>query len=284
MPEAGPDPGRRRILALIGALVGLGAGGWAVGSLRRDTISNRLSADAASQASTPIVTTSTTRSPSSTTSSSTTATSTSTTTTSTSTTATAPQPLLVAVICKEAWGIGEPAGEFEEHTIERMTVHHTAAVLAANRDAPGRARQHQAYHMSRGWPDLAYHYLVDAEGYVYEGRPVWARGDTGTEYDPTGHFLVCMEGDFDQQDVPEAQWQRIADVLAWGASEFGVDPATIAGHRDYAATSCPGDNAYPFVADGSLLRLTQERLAAGGVELVTVCGDEAAMRLEAIEA
>lgn len=187
------------------------------------------------------------------------------------------------MICKEAWGTGEPAGEFEEHTIERMTVHHTAAVLSDNRDAPARARQHQAYHMGRGWPDLAYHFLIDAEGNVYEGRPVWARGDTGTEYDPTGHFLVCMEGDFDQQEVSDAQWQRTADLLAWGAAEFGVDPGTIAGHRDYAATSCPGDNAYPFVADGSLQRLTRERLAASGVDLVTMCGDEAAAMLAEIE-
>ena len=56
-----------------------------------------------------------------------------------------------------------------------MTVHHTAAVLDSNHKIPARVRQHQRFHIDdRGWPDLAYHFIVDANGHVYEGRPVTA--------------------------------------------------------------------------------------------------------------
>jgi hypothetical protein len=143
-------------------------------------------------------------------------------------------------------------------------------------------RQHQQYHQSRGWPDLAYHFMIDAEGNVYEGRPVTAVGDTGTDYDPTGHLLICCEGNFDEQDIPDAQYETLVRMVAWGAAEYGVDPATVQGHRDVAATSCPGDNLYRLLANGTLMAdvgaATPEVL-----DPVTICGATAIDRVAAIE-
>ncbi len=190
----------------------------------------------------------------------------------------------IAALCRGAWGAQDPAGAFTTHTIERLTVHHTAALLTANSLAPARARQHQNYHISLGWPDLAYHFLVDANGNVYEGRPVDAVGDTGTEYDPTGHFLVCCEANFDEQDVPAAQFSALAGVLAWAATAYNVDPITIAGHRDYAATTCPGANLYVRITSGELETAVRNLLAAGGADLWIECGDSALARVAAIEA
>ncbi len=187
-------------------------------------------------------------------------------------------------ICTAAWGGREPAGAFTNHTIERMTVHHTAALLDTNRNAPARARAHQRFHIDgRGWADLAYHFLVDANGNVYEGRPVTAVGDTGTNYDPTGHFLVCAEGDFDRQSIPAAQVAAVADVLAWGATQFGVDPSTIRGHRDWASTSCPGDGFYPLISDGSLEQAVRDRVSAVAPSLTVLCGEAAVALVADIE-
>ena len=192
---------------------------------------------------------------------------------------------VVQAICKSAWGGREPSGALTSHTIERMTVHHTAALLDANRKAPARARAHQRFHMDdRGWVDLAYHFLVDANGNVYEGRRVTAVGDTGTNYDPTGHFLVCAEGDFNSQAIPAAQVSAMADVLAWGAVHFGVDPATIRGHRDWAATSCPGDNFYSLISRGTLEQSVRDRVASGAPGLSVLCGAAAEQRVADIEA
>jgi len=189
----------------------------------------------------------------------------------------------LSAICPRAWGALPVAGDFKEHTIERLTVHHTAVVLDNNVEAPARARQHQQYHQSLGWPDLAYHYLVDANGNVYEGRPVDAVGDTGTEYDPTSHFLVCCEGHFDEQDITEAQLAALIDMLAWAAEEFNVSPETIRGHRDWTATTCPGDDLYSYVSSGFVEEAVNARLAEGGVRLETVCGDEAIALVAGIE-
>jgi hypothetical protein len=163
-------------------------------------------------------------------------------------------------------------------------VHHTAALLEANDQAPARIRGHQRFHIERGWPDLAYHFMVDARGNVYEGRPVDAVGDTGTEYDPTGHFLVCCEGNFDEQDVPDAQLASLAAVLAWAAVAHGVSADTISGHRDWAATSCPGDRLYPLIADGTITDMVAGLISRGGAGLSVECGEAARQRVAAIEA
>lgn len=198
-------------------------------------------------------------------------------------TAAARSAVPVGVICREAWG-GSPAGPgLVPHTIERLTVHHTAAALNDNRAAPGRLRGHQAYHKSLGWPDLAYHIAVDGNGNIYAGRATSARGDTATDYDPSGHFLVVAEGDFNSQEIPSAQLDGVATVLAWAAAEFTADPSTIRGHRDWTSTSCPGESFYPLIADGTLESMVDARLEAGGVELVVVCGDSAFAAVAAIE-
>jgi hypothetical protein len=191
---------------------------------------------------------------------------------------------LVEVICKDAWGAAPVQGEFVGHQIERLTVHHTAVLMGSNTEAPGRMRSYQRYHQEQGWPDIAYHYLIDANGNVYEGRPVGARGDTFTDYDPTGHFLVCCDGHFDQQPIPAAQLAALTDVLAWAAIEYGAGPSTIAGHSDYASTTCPGSSLAALVADGTLHASVEQRIDSGKVSLAVLCGSAGLQRVADIEA
>lgn len=153
--------------------------------------------------------------------------------------------MTLTVIGKEGWGAASIVGTFSEHVIDRITVHHTGSLLESNQDAPSHVRAHQAFHQQdRGWADIAYHFIVDRNGHIYEGRPVWAVGDTGTNYDPTGHFLVSLEGDFDTQQPTSEQLASVAGLTAWASDEYGVGLDTISGHRDLASTSCPGDAIY----------------------------------------
>jgi len=207
-----------------------------------------------------------------------------TTTTAAPTTATVAPAVRIEALCRDSWRAAAPTGRFVDHTVERMTVHHTARRLRENRDAPAAIRGHQRFHQTdRGWADIAYHFIIDLEGNVYECRPVTAVGDTATNYDPTGHFLVCCEGDFDSQKLPAAQRTALVNVLAWASAEFGAAPDTIRGHRDLAATSCPGDNLYPLIDTGDLSRAVEEAVAAGGATMEILCGAAAADRVAAIE-
>jgi len=206
------------------------------------------------------------------------------TTTAGPTTTTTVPAIQIEALCRDAWGAAAPTGKFREHTIERMTVHHTARPLLDNREAPAAIRGHQRFHqLDRGWPDIAYHFIIDLEGNVYEGRPLTAVGDTATSYDPTGHFLVSCEGDFESQEFPSAQQEALVQMLAWAALTFSVDPSTIRGHRDLAATTCPGDNLYALIGSGTMEREVRTMTETYSVELEVLCGEEALARVEAIE-
>ena len=167
-----------------------------------------------------------------------------------------------------------------------MTIHHTAAVLGENSNAPARLRGHQHYHQDeKGWIDIAYHVGVDRNGNIYELRRTDLAGDTATRYDTTGHFLVVCEGDFDQEAVTEAQLHGAAVAFAWAAQNFRIGTNTLASHRDVSPdTSCPGANLYAHVSSGDLKRRIDDLLAGGTVDLRRVCGPDAAEIVAAIEA
>jgi hypothetical protein len=188
------------------------------------------------------------------------------------------------LLCREAWGARPARSGGRRHTITRMTLHHEAVVLGDNRNAPGRLRTDQRYHQDqKGWVDIAYHIAVDRDGNLYELRNTDIAGDTATDYDTTGHFLVLCEGDFDQEAVSEAQLRGTAQAFAWAAQNFGIMTDTLAGHRDFAQTSCPGSNLYAHLTSGDLKRRIDGLLATGGVHLDRLCGPEAIARVAAIE-
>jgi hypothetical protein len=197
-------------------------------------------------------------------------------------------PLSVAaaqLLCRDAWGARPARAGGRPHSITRMTLHHEAVVLGDNRNAPGRLRQDQRFHQEQhGWIDIAYHVGVDRNGNIYELRSPKIAGDSATNYDTTGHFLVLCEGDFDQEAVSEAQLQGAAIAFAWAAQTFGVATSTLAGHRDLAPTSCPGASLYAHLSSGDLKRRIDDLLAAGGVDLRLFCGPAATARVAAIEA
>ncbi|OBG38159.1 N-acetylmuramoyl-L-alanine amidase [Mycobacterium sp. E3198] len=166
-----------------------------------------------------------------------------------------------------------------------MTLHHEAVVLGDNRNAPERLRADQRYHQDqKGWIDIAYHVGVDRNGNIYELRSTEIAGDTATDYNTTGHFLVLCEGDFDQEAVSEAQLNGAALAFAWAVQNFRIATDTLAGHRDLAQTSCPGANLYAHLTSGDLKRRVNELVSAGPVDLQRFCGPDAAARVAAIEA
>ncbi|MGZ8714389.1 MAG: N-acetylmuramoyl-L-alanine amidase [Mycobacterium sp.] len=195
-------------------------------------------------------------------------------------------PAAHEILCRAAWGAAGARPGGRTHTLNRMTVHHTGVVLGDNAIAPARLRQHQRYHQdTQGWIDIAYHFSVDRRGNIYQLRSPDLVGDTATSYDPTGHFLVVCEGDFDQEEVSEDQLNGTALVLASAAQQFGIPTETLAGHRDFSSnTTCPGASLYAHITSRDLQGRVDGLLAAGPVDLAMSCGPEAAETVSAIEA
>nr|WP_269779206.1 N-acetylmuramoyl-L-alanine amidase [Propioniciclava soli] len=178
---------------------------------------------------------------------------------------------------REAWANGRaPRGALAIEEAPRfLLVHHTAT--SNTYDAEGVARQLQsvfAFHTGpeRAWPDVAYNFIVDRFGGIWEGRqgslagPV--RGDASGGSQGFAQ-LCCFLGDFAAAPPPPAAMDAMAALLAWLAQRDGIDlgaPVTftsrgsnrwargvdvttdaVAAHRDMSLTACPGDALYPLV-------------------------------------
>jgi N-acetylmuramoyl-L-alanine amidase len=160
--------------------------------------------------------------------------------------------------------------------IQKMIVHHTAG---RNNDPNPAATVRAIFHnyaIQRGYGDIGYNYLIDAQGRVYEGRLGGAIGTGGpTAEDLAGNAVrgaharhyndgtmgVVLLGTFTSVMPTSAARTSLVNLLAWKAERHGINPKgestyvnafdgttqflkNISGHRNVNATACPGQLFY----------------------------------------
>lgn len=96
--------------------------------------------------------------------------------------------------------------------------------------------------VKKAWPDVPYHFYLSVDGRIAEGRDVNFVGDTNTDYNPTGHILIVLEGNFDEEQPTSAQLESLRVLVLWAASNWRIQANALRGHKDYAQTACPGKN------------------------------------------
>lgn len=162
---------------------------------------------------------------------------------------TIPKP---AVVTRAQWAAKQPIGNYVPHNPFRFAQHHTAGRRISTL-AEGKAEQRfiQDFHQNGlGWQDIGYHFCVDDSGRIYEGVPPESRG-THTGGNNTGNIGISLYGNFEiNGEFPTAKSQQsLVEMWSYLAFEFGVNPDSLFGHRDYNPTACPGKNFYPELAD-----------------------------------
>ena len=177
------------------------------------------------------------------------------------------------------------------YPIQKLIVHHTAG---RNADPDPAATIRSIYYyqaITEGWGDIGYNFLVDESGRVYEGRysRPYAAGESPTAEDVNGNGVtgahvqgfnsgtvgIALLGNLVNQDATPAARDALERVLAWKAGNHGIDPhgntlftnpvsgtqktfPNISGHRDLAATECPGGVFYdtlPALRDAVAARI-----------------------------
>lgn len=101
------------------------------------------------------------------------------------------------------------------------------------------------YHVeSRDWPGIGYHYLIGADGAIYQCN----RHETYSYHAGTanGYSLgVSLIGEFMNGVFPTpSQFESACQLIAWLMQELGIaDIAKVVGHKEVpeAQTACPGD-------------------------------------------
>ncbi|MFC5460099.1 peptidoglycan recognition family protein [Massilia niabensis] len=175
-----------------------------------------------------------------------------------------PTAVDVPVVAVTDWG-GTPAdpARARRHSITHITLHHQGEPFKAGTDPRQYLRKLQTWSRNtKGWLDIPYHYIIDLEGKTYAGRDIAYAGDTNTEYDPSGHALIEVVGNFEEVEPNAAQLAAVVDVMAMLAKKYKVPVERIASHRDHdSKTVCPGANLYSYVQSGYFREKVAARLA-----------------------
>lgn len=135
----------------------------------------------------------------------------------------------------------------------RVTLHHTDGRYTASlAESLEETRFIQDFHQNgRKWSDIAYHFVVDPLGNILEARPLETLG-AHTLNNNEGNVGIVMLGTYHAPKNDRTTPAQLAAVGALGrylVKRFGIDPASLKGHRDYKQTDCPGDLAYPKLAE-----------------------------------
>ncbi|MES2153362.1 MAG: peptidoglycan recognition family protein [Pseudomonadota bacterium] len=165
----------------------------------------------------------------------------------------ATRPPVVDIISVDTWG-GSAAdtARMRPQTITHLTLHHQGEPFPAGTDPVAYLRRLQSWsRATKGWADLPYHYIIDLDGRIYEGRNIGFAGDTNTEYDPIGHALIEVVGNFEEVEPNAAQLASTVRLMGMLVTRYHLPLEAIHGHRDYSQqTVCPGKNLYRYLENG----------------------------------
>tara|TARA_B110001454_G_scaffold166106_1_gene155924 strand:+ start:175 stop:780 length:606 start_codon:yes stop_codon:yes gene_type:complete len=103
---------------------------------------------------------------------------------------------------------------------------------------------------TRGWNAIAYNWLVDERGVIYEGR------GPGIVSGATKHYnfkteSICYTG-YGGKKLPEVALISITEVIEDIQARYG-GRLWLKGHQDLAATSCPGSELYAWLKNGCVI-------------------------------
>lgn len=196
----------------------------------------------------------------------------------------------LSINSRSAWATDRPPkGPLLSEDVRFLLVHHSASRNGhTTADAPAILRSFYDFHTGpeKGWNDIAYNFLIDAGGGIWEGRAGSITGSVAG--DATGgnqgySQLVCLIGDFNAGNPTTEALMSVVSLLAWLADKHGIATApgstatfvskgsnrwpegttvstpTINGHRSMSKTSCPGDRLYGYVAGSLMADVTATR-------------------------
>jgi hypothetical protein len=150
------------------------------------------------------------------------------------------------VIPRSAWTNFRPAvaGMDRMPKVTRITVHHEGnRAFTATSVADCRARLVNVMNgeMNARVPhkDIAYHYVIDPAGRVWEARDLRYEG-RHTRNNHDGNLGVMCLGNFEEQSIPPAQLAALEKFLKQLQAKHKVARKRVYTHQELSPTLCPG--------------------------------------------
>ncbi len=134
---------------------------------------------------------------------------------------------------------------------EWITVHHSAMEIDSTSSIPrsqGRSevlRIQTSHVRGRGYGDVGYHFLIDRDGHVYEGRSLAWRGAHAHGENNLGNIGICLLGNFEYERPTSASKAALHNLIAALQQSYGIGNTHVVGHSHWKATQCPGHHLLP---------------------------------------
>jgi peptidoglycan hydrolase-like protein with peptidoglycan-binding domain len=151
------------------------------------------------------------------------------------------------------WSKSSPAGRADPK--KGLVIHYDSADQGLA-DKPHSAcvaywKRTRGFHTgpSRGWVDIGYSWMACAHGYVMEGRGLFRSQAAQPGGNSTYYSVTLATGPRDE--ITEAQINAVRQLREWLMEPVSSISGAVLGHRDFIATSCPGDKAYRLVRDST---------------------------------
>jgi hypothetical protein len=167
-------------------------------------------------------------------------------------------------------------------TINEIIIHcaDTPRSWMAGRRTSEKVAEIRRWHVEeRGWKDIGYHYVIDVDGTVAEGRPVAVAGAhvAGHNSHSIGICLIGGKGGaatdkFSDHFTPE-QERALIQLVARLKSEYG--DLKLSGHNQYAAKACPCFDVPTFFGEADAKRTSVSQsttVQASSVQIATAVG------------
>lgn len=127
--------------------------------------------------------------------------------------------------------------------INRITVHHDGmppVTLHGTGQAADRIELIRRSHVeNRGWADIGYHYIIDPDGRIWEGRSTRYQG-AHVKYNNEHNLGVLCLGNFDHQQPTPAALATLDSFVAAQMNALRVGLHQVWTHQEIRPTACPG--------------------------------------------
>jgi len=95
------------------------------------------------------------------------------------------------------------------------------------------------YHISKGWENIGYHYVIEKSGKVTQGRPDLYHGAHTIGYNHNS-IGVALDGNFDSTLPSKEQVVALTLLLKNLQTKYTVQTTDIVPHRKFANKTCYG--------------------------------------------
>jgi N-acetylmuramoyl-L-alanine amidase len=137
--------------------------------------------------------------------------------------------------------------------VNKLTVHHTAGEMETDgwKRTALELERIREFHSGvkvtdRGWADIAYHFVVDRAGRVWQARPLAYQGAHVKGHNENNLGIVLL-GNFEVQSPTAAQLVSLGGFIGFVRKLYAIPLKEVHTHGELGMTSCPGKKLQAFM-------------------------------------